>query len=402
MMPKIPGRWVAVSVFVLSSTLNYFDRLLLAALAPLLLAEFRMTQEDYGTVLMVFAITYAVSSPAAGMLIDRFGLNRGISAAVGLWSVASIATGFVGGMRSLIACRALLGVAEAGGVPAAGKLTHAYLLPPERALGAALSQIGLSIGSIIAPPLGTFLALRYGWRAAFIFAGVLGFAWIPLWLATSRRIPGTFEKEHVRPKRPAGDLLRDIRMWGFVAASFLAMPAYTLWTNWTTLYLQRMHGASLVEANSLAGLPHFFGYFGGLAGGWLSMHWMNRGMPALPARRRACLVCATALLSTGLVPLMPTAGTAVIGMSMSFFAASAWSVNLYTMPIDAFGGSRAAFATSLLTSVYGLLQAVTSRGIGRVADECGYAPVCFLFSVLPLAGYGILRLTARESDQTEA
>jgi ACS family hexuronate transporter-like MFS transporter len=400
-MPKFPGRWVAVGVFVLSSTLNYLDRLLLAALAPLLLAEFRMTQEDYGTVLMVFAITYAVSSPAAGILIDRFGLNRGISTAVGLWSIASIATGFAGGIRSLMVCRAVLGVAEAGGVPSAGKVTHAYLLPQERALGAALSQIGLSIGSIIAPPLGTFMALRYGWRAAFIFAGLSGFVWIPLWLITSRRIPGAFAQEHVRPKQPIGDLLKDVRMWGFVAASFLAMPAYTLWTNWTTLYLQRMHGASLVEANSLAGLPHFFGYFGGLAGGWLSMHWMNRGVPALTARRRACLVCAIALLSTGLVPLMPTPGTAVIGMSMSFFAASAWSVNLYTMPIDAFGGARAAFATSLLTSVYGLLQAVTSRGIGRVADVYGYAPVCVLFSILPLAGYGILRLTAREPHQTK-
>jgi ACS family hexuronate transporter-like MFS transporter len=397
-MPRLPVRWVAVSIFVLSSTLNYLDRLLLPALAPIILAEFRLTQEDYGRVLMVFAIVYALCSPVAGLLIDRFGLNRTVTVAVGLWSVAGIATGFAGSLFSLMACRAVLGAAEAGGVPSAGKITHAYLKPQERAVGAGLSQIGLSIGSILAPPLGTWIALHHGWRGAFIFTGSLGFFWIPLWLWTARRIPAAYAPEHQAPRAPLRSLLADGRLWSFIAANFVAMGPYTLWTNWTTLYLQRMHGATLVEANSLAGIPHFFAYFGALAGGWLSMHWMNEGIPALAARRRACLVCAVALLSTGFVPLMPTPVLAILGISTSFFAASAWSVNLYTMPLDAFGGARAAFATSLLTSVYGLLQAVVSPGIGRVADLYGYAPVCAAFALLPLLAYGILRITARPAE----
>lgn len=397
-MPTIPGRWVAVSIFVLSSTLNYLDRLLLPALAPLILIEFKLTQEDYGRVLTVFALVYAACSPIAGLLVDRFGLNRTASVAVGLWSLAGIATGFVGSIGSLMACRGLLGAAEAGGVPSAGKIAFVYLKPQERAIGAGISQIGLSIGSVIAPPLGTWVALHHGWRAAFIFTGSLGFFWIPLWLWTSRRIPAAYANDHAVRRAPIGDLLRDRRLWSYIAANFIAMAPYTLWTNWTTLYLQRMHGASLVEANSLAGIPHFFAYFGALSGGWLSMHWMNRGTPALTARRRACLVCAVALLSTGIVPLMPTPALAIFGISTSFFAASAWSVNLYTMPLDAFGDARAAFATSLLTAVYGLLQAVVSPAIGRVADLHGYAPVCVAFSLLPLLAYGILRVTARPAE----
>ncbi len=397
-MRAVPGRWVAVSIFVLSSSLNYLDRLLLAALAPLVMSEFHMTQQDYGRVVMVFAIVYAIFSPLMGLATDRFGLNRTISLAVSVWSIAGIATGFVNGLASLMVCRAILGAAEAGGVPASGKVIHAYLKPQERALGGGLSQIGLSIGSILAPPLGTWIALRYGWRSTFIFAGMLGFLWIPLWLWTSRRIPAAVAHDGSSPRQPIGQLLREPRLWGFILANFLAMPTYTLWTNWTTLYLQRTHGATLTEANSLAGIPHFFAYFGALGGGWLSMHWMNRGMPALAARRRACLLAATALLSTAIVPLMPTSIWAIAGISVSFFAASSWSVNLYTMPIDAFGGARAAFAISLLTSVYGVMQAVVSPGIGRVADLYGYAPVCILFSVLPFAGYSVLRLTARPAE----
>ncbi len=152
MKKPVPLRWVVVSVFVLSSSLNYLDRQILAALAPLLRAEFHLTNAGYGQVLAVFSISYAACSPVAGLLIDRFGLNRGISLGVGLWSLAGVATGFVRNLAGLLSCRAVLGAAESSGVPAVGKALHKYLPAKERALGNALSQIGLSVGAIVAPP----------------------------------------------------------------------------------------------------------------------------------------------------------------------------------------------------------------------------------------------------------
>src|SRR5512141_2591606 len=134
---------MVMGVFVLSSALKYLDRQILAALAPVLRAEFSLTNAGYGMVLAAFSITYAVSSPLAGLLIDRFGLNRAISAGVGLWSTAGVATGFARGLPGLVGCRAVLGAAESCGVPAVGKALHRYLLPGERALGNAFSQIGL-------------------------------------------------------------------------------------------------------------------------------------------------------------------------------------------------------------------------------------------------------------------
>src|SRR5512137_1442606 len=141
-----------MGVFVLSSALNYLDRQILAALAPLLRTEFHLSNADYGQILAVFSITYAVCSPLSGLAIDRFGLNRSISFGVGVWSLAGVATGFSRSFAGLLTCRAVLGVAESSGVPAVGKALHKYLPPKERALGNALSQIGLSVGSIVAPP----------------------------------------------------------------------------------------------------------------------------------------------------------------------------------------------------------------------------------------------------------
>jgi ACS family hexuronate transporter-like MFS transporter len=171
------------------------------------------------------------------------------------------------------------------------------------------------------------------------------------------------------------------------------MPVYTLWTNWTTLYLKDVQGLTLVKANLLAPVPSFFAYAGGLAGGWLSLRWISGGVEPLAARRRACLVSATVLLATAAVPLMPGPIWATLAISLSFFSIAAWSVNLYTMPLDAFGGERAAFSVSLLTGAYGAMQALISPLIGGMIDNYGYTPVFLIVAVTPAAAYGILHLT---------
>ena len=64
-------RWLVLAVFVLSSAINYLDRQTLATLAPVLRAEFHLSNAHYGLILAAFSITYAASAPFAGMLIDR-------------------------------------------------------------------------------------------------------------------------------------------------------------------------------------------------------------------------------------------------------------------------------------------------------------------------------------------
>src|ERR1700674_1680713 len=154
-----PGRWLVIAIFFLSSSINYLDRQSLATLAPLFRAEFRLSNADYGWILAAFSITYAAAAPFAGLSIDRIGLNRGISLAIGLWSLAGIATGFTRGLTGVVACRAWLGLAEAGGIPAAGKAMHEYLAPEERALGNGLNQAAVFVGAMLAPPVATWLAV---------------------------------------------------------------------------------------------------------------------------------------------------------------------------------------------------------------------------------------------------
>jgi len=388
MRSLVPLRWVVLGVFVISSALNYLDRQILAALAPVIKSEFRLTNADFGLILSAFSITYAVAAPLAGLLIDRIGLNRGISLSVAVWSLAGVATGLVKGLGGLLGCRAALGLAEAAGVPATGKAIVSYLGPAERAVGHALGQVGLSVGAMLAPPVAVWLAMRHGWRSAFLVTGLAGLLWIPLWKRVAGLAP---RQESVRAGVGAREVIRDRRLWGFITANILSMTIYTLWTNWTTIYLVQAHRLTLAETAWLVWLPPLFANLGGFVGGALSLKWMRGGLPAVPARMRACLISALALLLTAAVPWMPTAGWAVAGICLSFFWCSAMSVNLYTMPLDIYGAGPAAFAVSMLTSAYGAMQTVFSPVIGGMIDRYGFEPVCVLFAALPLAGYLILK-----------
>ncbi len=392
-------RWFTLAIFVLSSSINYLDRQSLATLAPVLRAEFHLSNAQYGLILTAFSVAYAASAPFAGLLIDRIGLNRAITMAVAVWSCAGIATGFTRGLGGLLGCRAALGLSEAAGIPGAAKAIHQYLQPAERALGNALNQAGVSLGLMLAPPLATWIAVTYGWRQAFVVTGILGLLWIPLWLRTARGGRLACPTQTGRPGLPslaedatprARETLRDRRLWAFVAANALSMIGYSLWTNWTTLYLVEEHRLTLIEAAWYAWIPPLAATLGGFAGGWLSLRWIGRGVAAPLARFRACLAGAALALVTLAIPAAPSAAWASAGISLSIFAVAAFSVNMYTLPLDVFGGARAAFAVSILVASYGAVQAIVSPVFGKVIDVYGYTPVIAFSAFMPFAACAAL------------
>jgi ACS family hexuronate transporter-like MFS transporter len=261
--------------------------------------------------------------------------------------------------------------------------------------------MGISIGAIAAPPVATWFALRYDWRWAFIATGLLGFIWIPLWLWTSRRVPARVEREAADISGSTGDLLRDRRLWAFAAANALGMLAYTLWSNWTTVFLEEHHGLALRDTAWLAAVPPMMASAGGLAGGWASSRWIRSGTDPLTARLRACTTGAVATLVTLLVPAMPAPALSIAAISASFFFAVFFSVNIYSMPLDAFGAARAAFSISMLTGSYGLMQTFFSPAIGFMVDRWGFRPVCIVTGVAPLVGVAVLWRFGRAESGVE-
>lgn len=376
-----------MGIFATSSTLNYLDRLLLNTLAPLIMASLHFNQTRFGFLISAFSVAYAASTLLSGWLLDRFGVNRGIAVAVGWWSTAAIGTGLIHNFSGLAICRIGLGIGESAGIPASGKVNGLYLKPEERALGAAVNQIGLSLGAALSA-LGIGLAISRGWRVPFLITGSLGFLWIPIWLLVSRTIRPQFAAEELREEedergRSRFAILSDRNLLLLVIANVLWMGSYSLWSNWTTLYLTQVHHLTLKESAAYVWIPPLISNFGGFFGGWLSLRWIKRSAAPVAARRRAVWVSAGGALVTLLLPFVTNAGWATAIISLSFFFALAGSVNIYTLPIDIYGAARSGVAIAALTCAFGILQTVISPLIGYLSDHKLYTQVIWIVT-LPL------------------
>ncbi len=407
MRSPIPARWVAIVVFVFAAVLNYLDRQILATMVDIWRAhqDFAFSYDDYGLLLSVFSIAYAASALFVGWFIDRAGLNRGAAWAVALWAVASFGTGASHSVRRKH-------MAKSGRTPAqeflkparsrrhAKAVAAATSLPRERAVGQAMSQLGLSLGAGIAPAFAVYFSYRYSWHWAFYAAGLLSLAWIPMWLATARSIAPVAPTAAGAATHSFG-LLRDPRLWALMIANALGMALYSLWANWAPTYLVRVHHLTPPEASHYTWIVPLAGYLGALLGGAISWRLVRSGHSPVAARKRACFISAVFLLATMAVPMLPNPALATAGMSFSFFWVCAWSTNHYTLPIDIYGAGRAAFAGASLVMAYGVMQSLISRPLAAVIENYGFAPVCLAFAWLPILSYLLVHLAIADNSGSD-
>ena len=93
---------------MLVSTISYIDRNTLALLAPTILRDTQLSNEQYGFIISAFSFAYMLANPIWGKILDRVGLRKGMTSAVSLWTIASAAHAFASGFRSFGIARAVL------------------------------------------------------------------------------------------------------------------------------------------------------------------------------------------------------------------------------------------------------------------------------------------------------
>jgi hypothetical protein len=187
-------------------------------------------------------------------------------------------------------------------------------------------------------------------------------------------------------------LLRDPRYWRLLAANFLWMSIYTLWPNWTTLFLTSRFNLTAEVANRVyAWLPPLGATAGALAGGLLSLRWIAAGAPEVAARLRVCLIAAVLSLVTAFVPFAGSPAVATVSIGLSYCFVAAGSTNLYTVPVDLYGASRSGFAIAGFVAAFGVTQFVFNPIFGYLTKYFGdYRVLCVGVSVLPLAAYSLV------------
>jgi ACS family hexuronate transporter-like MFS transporter len=397
-MARLDRNRTVIGVLALSTAINMLDRQVLAALAPTVKQELHMSGTEFGFLISAFTLAYAVCAPLAGWFIDSYGLSAGIKAAVAIWSVASMASGFSRSLGGLLGWRAVLGAGESAGMPALAKANALHLRPNEFGLSLAVNSIGVTLGAAAAPLLVAAVLPRFGWRAVFLLTGALGLLWIPLWNLISPKsvVRSSGQgKQAIFPGRWKAErrgLLRDRRLWKLTASNALIMTGYTVWTNWTTVYfVQQLHLPEGDANRHYAWIPPVFATIGGFYGGWLSYRWIRRGMDAPSARLRGCMIAALCLLMTAGLPLYRSPVWAAAIISSAMFWTMSLQMNTHILPLDLFGPKHAGLSVSVLACSYGLMQMLVSPVIGAVVDRVGFAPLCVTLPLLPLAGVWLMK-----------
>src|SRR6204780_1108443 len=127
---------------MLVSTISYIDRNTLALLAPTILRDTHLSNEQYGFIISAFSIAYMLGNPLWGYILDRIGVRAGMTAAVSLWTLASVSHVFALGLQGFAAARALLGFGEGATFPGSLRTVVQTLRPNQRARGIAGSDRG--------------------------------------------------------------------------------------------------------------------------------------------------------------------------------------------------------------------------------------------------------------------
>lgn len=171
---KITARaWLVVALLWPVACLNCLDRLMITTMRGSLKEDIAMTDGQFGLLTSVFLWGYALLSPSAGYLADRFSRSRVIIGSLFVWSAVTWLTAHAQNFHQLLWARALMGAGEVCYIPAALALITDYHRGPTRSLATGLHISGLYAGAALGG-LGGVLAENFKWQSAFNLFGAIG------------------------------------------------------------------------------------------------------------------------------------------------------------------------------------------------------------------------------------
>ncbi len=412
-----PGRALAVvGITAVAAFWLYIDRVCFSILADPIQTDLGLAAADKELVLGMFFLTYALFQVPVGLLADRYGARRVLTAAIAAWSLVTLLTGFVESLVGLIVVRLLLGMTEAGAYPAAAGLIKNWSSPAQRGRFSSMVALGGRIGGAVAPWLTAGLAATLGgihfgkwdnpsqvqWRSVFVIYGICGLLVAAVfWVIVRDRIAESFP-DQPRGQRPAAPSHRHIfllvasrNIWLFSLMQWSVNLGWAFLITLLPTYLNEAHQVPLAQRGQMQSMALFVGCCGMFLGGWLT-DWCHRLLGArwgravpLVAAHLGCAVTMTA------VPWLPTPWAIVAALGIMAFLVDMHNPVIWSFAQDI--GGRKVGAALGFGNMWGNLGAAASPiMLGMIQRQAGWDAI-FLFSglIFLLAGVCGLLLDAR-------
>lgn len=281
--PALPGRLYrryALTLLMAIYVLNFLDRQVVSILAEPIKQDLNLADWQLG---MMTGLAFAVLYTVLGLPVARWA-ERGdrpviISLAVALWSGFTVLCGLAQTFTHLILARIGVGVGESGCTPPALSLIAETTPERQRASAISVYMLGAPVGSLLGLAVGGLIADAYGWRVAFLVAGVPGifFALLCWFTLKEPRKVMAQHSAHIQANQATfGETLKYLttKKTFWLIALGAAIKAFIGYGHapFTASFFLRVHGeevaglASQFNLQSVGFLGLALGLMGGLAG----------------------------------------------------------------------------------------------------------------------------------------
>ena len=443
-------RWVICSLLFFATTINYLDRQVLSLTwEDFIRPEFHWTNAHYGLVTGIFSLVYAIGMLFAGRIVDKLDTKKGYMWSIFIWSIGAcvhalcgVATEWAVGLPDaealrnaignvdlvarianisltlFILARCVLAIGEAGNFPAAIKATAEYFPKKDRAYATSIFNAGTTIGALLAPFTIPSLAAKFGWEAAFILIGGLGFIWMGFWqfmykkpdqnpavnAAELEYINSDSEEERAAAERDAAEKAAAPKVslwkcftyrqtWAFISGKAIADGVWWFYLFWMPSYLKNACGMSSTsfEFQLALGVLYLIVMISVL-GGYLPTIFVEKyKMHPYAGRMRAMLIFAFfPLLALFAQPLSQYSyWWPIIFIGIAAAAHQSWSANIFSTVGDMFPKSMIATITGIGGMAGGVGSFGIQMGAGRLFDYAEQTQMTFAGYTGIEAGYMI-------------
>src|SRR6478736_10142566 len=177
MPPATRVRARVLAFAFLLAVITYLDRICISAAAPVIMDDLHLSVLQMSVVFSAFTLSYSLFEIPSGWLGDIKGPRSVLTRIVLWWSAFTMLTGAARGYQSLLAIRFLFGAGEAGAFPNIARSFSQWFPVRERGRANGVMFLGSRMGGMLSAPIALQLVAGWGWRASFVFFGLLGLVW---------------------------------------------------------------------------------------------------------------------------------------------------------------------------------------------------------------------------------
>ena len=380
--------WRLVPFLLLCLVISYIDRVNIGFAKLQMLGDLGLSETAYGLGAGAFFVGYALCEIPSNIILMRVGARRWIGRIMVTWGIACAAMMFVNSAATFYLARFVLGVAEAGFIPAILYYLTVWFPSAHRGKPMALFLIGVPLSGIIGGPLSGWLLTGYrpvpglaGWQWMFLFEGtvtvVIGavcFVYLQdsvmscRWLSPEeKRIVSADLAEDVAEAKlhSIRDGLASGKAWLLsVTYFFFAMGLYGI-SFWLPTIIRETGVADPVAIGLLSAIPY--------SGALVAMILVGRSSDRRRERRWHLAVSAM-VGAAGLMLSVLSAGNVPVSLLFLTVAAAGTPTcvpQFYTLAPTILVGPAAASGLALVNSTGSVAGFVSPYLIGFVKDTTG-------------------------------